>query len=43
MLPRKVLFRLAIVAALFGVGMVISSPIVSTDAVAGPGQCTRRC
>jgi hypothetical protein len=43
MLPRKVLFRLAIVAALFSLGVAISSPIVSTQAVAGPGQCKKRC
>ena len=42
-MPRKVLFRLAIVAALFGVGIIISSPIISTEAVAGPSRCTGRC
>lgn len=43
MLPRKVLFRLAIVAALVGLGIGIGSPIVSSQAVAGPQQCKGRC
>jgi hypothetical protein len=43
MLPRKVIFRLAIVAILVGLGIGIGSPVFSSQAVAGPGNCTRRC
>jgi hypothetical protein len=43
MLPRKLLFRLAIVAALVGLGIGIGSPVISSQAVAGPGQCKSRC
>jgi hypothetical protein len=43
MLPRKVIFKLAIVAILVGLGIGIGSPVFSSQAVAGPGHCTRRC
>jgi hypothetical protein len=43
MLPRKLLFRLAIVAALVGLGIGFGSLVMSSQTAAGPGQCRARC